>query len=144
LLLLLLLLVRVMIMCEWYFNPPDGFAAAAVAGLWFNWLLICVCGTGSKQYILQGCAMYAVLCCCCCRRLPSSTTFHAINNHRCLLLALTGTRTVVLAIHCRCHIITITTTTSIVPTTPCPPAQLRLSPSSAAADYSTPLACDVM
>jgi hypothetical protein len=87
--------------------------------------------------------MYAVLCCCCCRRLPCSTTFHAINNHRCLLLALTGTRTVVLAIHCHCHIITITTTTSIVPTTPCPPAQSRL-PSSSAADDSTPLACDAM
>jgi hypothetical protein len=40
--------VRVMFMCEWYFNPPAGFAAAAVAGLWFDWLLLCVCGSGRK------------------------------------------------------------------------------------------------
>jgi hypothetical protein len=84
--------------------------------------------------------MYVVFFCCCCRR-PSSTSSHAINHHRCLLLALTGPSTVVLAIHCYCHISTITTTTTIVPTTPCPPAQSRLSPTAAAGSL---LACDVM
>jgi hypothetical protein len=77
--------------------------------------------------------MYAVLCCCC--RRPSSTTSHAINNHRCLLLALNP--------DCYCYICTITTTTTIVPTPPCPPAQSRLPPT-AAATCSNHLVCDVM
>jgi hypothetical protein len=38
----------VTLMCQWYCNPPAGFAAAAVAGLWFDWLLLCVCGTAGK------------------------------------------------------------------------------------------------
>jgi hypothetical protein len=42
-----LLLFRVMLMCQWYCNPPAG-SAAAVAGLWFDWLLLCVCGTAGK------------------------------------------------------------------------------------------------
>jgi hypothetical protein len=44
--LLILLLFCVMFMCQWYCNPPAG--AAAAAGLWFDWLLLCFCGTGSK------------------------------------------------------------------------------------------------
>jgi hypothetical protein len=85
--------------------------------------------------------MYAVLCCCC-RRLPCSTTFHAINNQRCLfLLTLTGTRTVVQAIQIATGTIATITTTTIVSTPPCPPAQSRLPPTATAGNL---LACDVM
>jgi hypothetical protein len=84
--------------------------------------------------------MYAVLCCCC-RHLPSSTTSHAINNHRCLLLALTGTSTVVQAIQIATGTIATITTTTVVSTPPCPPAQSRLPPTATDGNY---LACDAM
>jgi hypothetical protein len=40
----LLLLLRVMFMCQWYCDPPAG-SAAAVAGMWFDWFLFCCRGT---------------------------------------------------------------------------------------------------
>jgi hypothetical protein len=45
-LLVLVVVIGVMFMCQWYCNPPAG--SAAVDGLWFDWLLLCCRGTESK------------------------------------------------------------------------------------------------
>jgi hypothetical protein len=73
-----------MFMCQWYCDPPAG--SAAVAGMWFDWLLLCCRGTVGEYYI-------------------------SCRDVLCML----------------CFVAAV-----VVHPPPCPPAQLRLPPTTAA------------